>query len=86
MTDARNRMDDAERLMKEPLLVQALADLEKRALDRLLSEPPTDCPDPDRHRRECIDTVNALRAIPQAIRVAMLTAEAEIKRRGGSVA
>lgn len=80
---AEHRANEAERLLAEPLLVKALADLEARYLDELLSGPPADLADMDRWRRERIDSINTVRAIPQAIRAAMMVAHAELTRRGG---
>jgi len=83
MQSAEHRASEAERLLAEPLLVKALADLEARYLDELLSGPPTDLADMDRWRRERIDSINTVRAIPQAVRAALYTATAELKHRGG---
>lgn len=80
---AAHRASEAERLLAEPLLIKALADLEARYLDELLSGPPTDLADMDRWRRERIDSINTVRAIPQAIKAAFYAASAELTRRGG---
>lgn len=82
MTDAIHRRDEADRLLNEPLLLKALADLEARTIDELLSGPPTGTENDDQWRRERIDTVNTVRAIPQAIQAAMYVAEAELRTRG----
>jgi hypothetical protein len=83
MQSAEHRANEAERLIKEPLLVKALAALEARYIDELLSGPPVELADPDRWRRERIDSVNTVRAIPQAIKAAFYEASAELTRRGG---
>lgn len=82
MTDAQHRRDEAERLLNEPLLLKALADLEARNIDELLSGPSSPVEDPDRWRRERIDSINTVRAIPQAIKAALYAAEAETRKRG----
>lgn len=79
---AQHRLDEAERLLNEPLLKQALADLEARCLSELLSDL-SDKPDADRFRRERVDQINAIRAIPDALRSAMFAAKNEVRGRAG---
>lgn len=79
---AQHRLDEAERLLNEPLLKQALADLEARCLSELLSDL-SDKLDADRFRRERVDQINAIRAIPDALRSAMFAAKADVQTRAG---
>ena len=79
---AQHRLDEAERLLNEPLLKQALADLEARCLSELLSDQSQN-PEADRFRRERVDQINAIRAIPDALRSAMFAAKADVQTRAG---
>ncbi len=67
---AQYRMEEAEALIKHPLLEKAFEELEKRYLDELLSGPPSDCPEPDRWRRER--------------KGAMYAAKADMRKTGGA--
>lgn len=79
---AQHRLDEADRLLNEPLLKQALADLEARCLTELLSDQSQN-PEADRFRRERVDQINAIRAIPDALRSAMHEARANLTPRAG---
>lgn len=62
MTDAekRYRASEADRLLKEPLLVEALDEIEKAAVELLLKTDGAE-PEDDRLRRMLIDRVNVIR-------------------------
>ena len=83
--DAQRRMAEADRLLNEPLLVQALEDLQRNYLEELLRGPPATIPltDHDLWRRQRIDTITTVRAVPDAIRAAMLVAKDQIRPRSG---
>ncbi len=85
MSEARNRMDEAEVILGNDLFKKAIADLNQRYVDELLSPPPANVTDHDRWRRERIEAVNFLRLIPHHIKTAMVEAKAEM-RKPGSVA
>ena len=72
----------AEQPCDPPTFEKALADLEARCLAELLSDMK-DKPDADRIRRECVDQINAIRAIPDALRSAMFAAKDEVRGRAG---
>lgn len=85
MSDARNRMDEAEAILGNDLFQKAMASLQQRYVDELLSPPPANVADHDRWRRERIEAINFLRLIPHYIKTAMVEAKAEM-RKPGSVA
>lgn len=83
MQSAEQHFAEAERLLNEPILAKVFANLESAYLDELIKGPPADLADHDRWRRERIDSIKHVRALPQAIIAAFHEAKAEMMDRGG---
>lgn len=58
---------EADRLLREPLLVMAFEEMEQSALAELLQVKGAD-PEDDRMRRALIDRINIIRSIPDGLR------------------
>lgn len=79
MTDAERKAQEAERLLSEPLLNEALDGIEREAYEKLLAEP--DVARMVEHRNQ----INAIRALRAHLRT-QVTLGAQSARKTPSVA
>ncbi len=84
-TEEERRAAEAERILKEPLLIEALAGIEAEAADRLLANSAT-ASDPDRSRREHIDTINTIKAFRAKMKAYIEAGKLAAKRREDAAA